>query len=180
MTDARTDSLISCNWDEVSGEIGALMRRYSELPRHIAKKHLQAAMKRALRPGVPALKKATPVGRVMKANKKGVVKMRRSGALRRAATSKSRYIGRNSDGVVVGTLGYRYGEQSLKAIWIEFGTKRMPGRPIVQGVMRTFKPEAAAHLTKEMAVALEKAAAELAAGMNPTRVYSAGGTWRPA
>ena len=164
MSEIRTDSLLWCNWDQVSGEIGSLMQRFSALPRHIAKKHLGAAMKRALRPGVPALKAATPVGMVMKANKKGVVKMRRSGELRRAATSKSRYIGTNSDGVVVGVLGYKYGEQSRKAIWIEFGTKRMVKRPIVQGVMRTFKPQAAATLTKEMAAALEKAATELASG----------------
>jgi hypothetical protein len=40
----------------------------------------------------------------------------------------------------------------------------MVKRPIVQGVMRGFKPQAAAALTKEMAAALEKAATELNSG----------------
>ncbi len=164
MSEIQTDALIWANWDQVSGEIGALMQRFKELPRHIAKKHLGAAMKRALRPGVPALRKATPVGMVMKANKAGVVKLRRSGELRRSATAKSRYIGNNRDGVAVGTLGYKYGPESRKAIWVEYGKKRMVKRPIVQGVMRGFKPQAAAALTKEMAAALEKAATELNSG----------------
>lgn len=174
-----TDALVSLNWDQVSGEIGAMMQRFGELPKHIAKKHLQAAMKRALRPGVPLLKAATPVGRVMKANKKGVVKLRKSGALRRAATAKSKYIGRNADGAVVGTLGYRYGEESRKAIWLEFGTSRgIAPRRMVAGVMDRLKPQVASVLVGEMAVALEKAAKELAAGKNPTRIYSKGGSWR--
>lgn len=161
----QTDALLWCNWDQVSGEIGALMQRYAVLPRDIAKKHLQAAMKRALRPGVPLLKAATPVGRKLKANKKGVVKMRRSGDLRRAVTTKSRYIGRNADGIVVGTLGYKYGSESRKAIWLEFGTNAgIKPRHMVRGVMATFKPQAAAALAGEMAAALEKAAKELADG----------------
>lgn len=180
MSGIRTDTLIWCNWDQVSGEIGSLMKRYSALPRHVAKKHLASAMKRALRPGVPALRKATPVGRVMKANKAGVVKMRRSGELRRAATARSRYIGRNDDGIVVGVLGYKYGWDSRKAIWLEFGTKRVVKRRIVAGVMQTFRPQAAANLTREMASALEKAAAELAAGKNPTRTYHSDGTYTTA
>lgn len=169
MSEIRTDTLIWCNWDQVSGEIGSLMKRFSALPRHVAKKHLAASMKRALRPGVPALRAATPVGRVMKANKKGVVKMRRSGELRRAATARSRYIGTNADGIVVGVLGYKYGAESRKAIWLEFGTKRIVKRGIVSRVMQTFRPQANANLTREMAAALEKAAAELAAGRNPGR-----------
>jgi len=164
MSDIQTDALIWANWDQVSGEIGALMQAYKALPRHIAKKHLGKAMRDALRPGVSALRAATPVGMVMKANKKGVVKLRRNGALRRAATAKSRYIGNNRDGIAVGTLGYKYGDESRKAIWIEEGTKRMAKRPIVQAVMRSFKPQAAANLMKTMAVQLEKAATELNSG----------------
>jgi hypothetical protein len=171
VSEVRTDTLIWCNWQQVSGEIGAMMQRFNVLPRHIAKKHLQAAMRRALRPGVPILRAATPVGRVMKANKAGVVKMRRSGELRRAATVRTRYIGKNADGIVVGALGYRYGAESRKAIWLEFGTKRITKRRIVAGVMQTFRPQAYSTLTQEMAAALEKAANELAAGKNPTRSY---------
>ena len=78
-----TDQLVSLNWDQMSGEIGSLMAGFNALPRHVAKKYLGAAMKRALKIGVPVLKRNTPVGKVRKANKKGVVKLRNSGALRR-------------------------------------------------------------------------------------------------
>lgn len=169
----NTDALIWCNWQQVSGEIGALMQRFDKLPRHLAKKHLKAAMKRALRKGVPALKDATPVGRVMRANKKGVVKMRRSGELRRAATALSRYVGTNADGIVVGVLGYKYGFQSRKAIWLEFGTETgIKPRGIVRGVMQKFKPEAAANLKTEMLAALDASAKELASE-KATAAYAA-------
>lgn len=155
------------NWDQVSGEVGALMQRYAALPRHIAKKHLIASMKRAMRPAVPALRAATPVGRVLKANKKGVVKMRRSGALRRAATAKAAYKGRNADGIVIGAVGYKYGPESRKAIWLEFGTKSgVVPRGIVAGVMRSEGGRIASRITEEMAAALEKATNEVAAGKN--------------
>jgi hypothetical protein len=168
-----TDALISLNWKQVSGEIGALMQRFKALPRHIAKKHLVAVMKRALRPGVTLLRAATPVGRAMRANKKGVVKMRRTGDLRRAATARSKYIGKNADGIVVGVLGYRYGAESQKAIWLEFGTSNgIKPRHIVRGVMDSFRPQSAAALAGEMAAALEKAAKELSSD-KATAAYGA-------
>lgn len=166
----RTDSLIWCNWDQVSGEVGALMQRYAALPRHIAKKHLKASMKRALRPGVPALKKATPKRKTFVRFGQNVVSGEytatkiKGGALRRAATAKSYYKGTNRDGYAVGVLGYKYGTESRKAIWLEFGTDRIKPRGIVRGVMQSFKPQAQANLLKEMTAALENAAKELASG----------------
>jgi len=103
----------------------------------------------------------------MKANKNGVLKMRRSGELRRAAVAKAYYKGRNADGFVVGVLGYKYGPQSRKAIYLEFGTKYVRPRGIVAGVMQAYKGKAATNLSGEMAAALEKASQELAAGKNP-------------
>jgi len=52
--------MISLNWEQVDGQIGALVQRYAGLPRYIAKKHLVASMRRALKPGIPILRKNTP------------------------------------------------------------------------------------------------------------------------
>lgn len=165
--------MIALNWQGMSGEVGALMARYDELPRHIAKKHLGAAMKRALKIGIPVLKRNTPKGggrNVRATISKGEIKTdtrRRGGALRRAATVNSKYVGRNADGFVIGRLGYRYGTESRKAIWLEFGTKHITPRQFVQRTYEQIKTPASRMLIGEMRKALEKACAELAAGKNP-------------
>jgi hypothetical protein len=172
--------VISLNWKSVEGEIGSLMQRFAELPRHIAKKHLQAAMKRALKIGVPVLKKNTPKGgtkTVRSATTRnargqftagsGKLKKVRGGALRRAVTTKSKYVGKNKDGFVVGTLGYKGGTESRKAIWLEFGTTRgLEARKMVERSMSQIGPQVSAKLAAEMALALEKSAAEVAAKKN--------------
>jgi hypothetical protein len=181
--------MISLNWNGMEGQIGALMARYAELPRHIAKKHLQAAMKRTVKDGVPVLKRLTPKGgtrTVRAALKRGAggrfvqgsgKKSRvRGGALRRAVTTKAKYIGRNADGAVYGVVGYRAGFESRKAIWLEFGTSRgVKPQQMIEKFKREYGGPAAGKLAAEMAAALEKAAAELASGMNPTRTFGRGG-----
>ena len=160
-----TDQLVSLNWTGMSGEIGSLMAGFNALPRHVAKKYLGAAMKRALKIGVPVLKRNTPVGKVLKANKKGVVKLRNSGALRRAATAKSKYVGTNKDGLVVGILGYKYGDQSKKALWLEFGTSRgIKPRRMASRALNECRNDIAAKLCKELAASLEAAATEIRDG----------------
>jgi hypothetical protein len=177
--------MISLNWDGMQGEIGALMARFNELPRHIAKKHLRAAMRRSVKDGVPVLKSLTPKGSTRTTRnklKRGAggrfvsgsgKKLRvRGGALRRSVTTKAKYIGRNRDGIVYGVVGYKAGMESRKAIWLEFGTSRgISPRNIMEQFRARYGAPAASRLAAEMASALEKAAAELAAGMNPTRSY---------
>lgn len=159
--------MISLNWHGMRDEIGSLMARYAELPRHIAKKHLNAAMKRALKPGVPILRRNTPPVGTTRGRKKAGAR-RTSGALRKAATSKSKYIGRNADGRVFGVLGYRAGFESRKAIWQEFGTSNgVKPKLMVQKTIDEFGPQVNSFLVSEMKSALEKAAKELASGMNP-------------
>jgi hypothetical protein len=165
--------MISLNWRGMDGEIGALMARFDELPRHIAKKHLLAVVKRVGQEGVPRLKANTPVGRTktIKATiHRGELKQnhkRRGGALRRAATVVARYKGRNRDGVAYGVLGYKFGWESRKAIWLENGTVRIAPREMVGRTMRAWRGPLTSKLAAEMAHALEKAAKELESGMNP-------------
>lgn len=166
--------MLELSFDGMEGEIGALMKRYDALPRYIAKKHLKAVMKRANKSAVPALKSNTPVGRT-KVVKRTIVRgefrenmKRRGGALRRAAAVRSYFKGNNASGVVVGVLGYKYGWESRKAIWLENGTKRgLSPRRMVATTMATWKGPAAKLLAEELAKALEKAVKEAAAGINP-------------
>lgn len=156
--------MIDLKWEGMEGEIGAIMARFNALPRHIAKKHLVAAIKRAGKDGVKVLKKNTPKGRTQTVGEKKV----RGGALRRASTMRAKYYGRNRDGSAVGVLGYKFGFESRKAIWLEFGTSRgIQPRRMVSRTMQEWGPSVAKKLEVELAAALEKAAAELASGMNP-------------
>jgi hypothetical protein len=171
--------MIGMNYEEVRGDIGALVRRFDALPKHISRKHLGAAMKLAVRQsrGVQVLKSMTP-------KKKGKYKAewvgdkRTAGGLRRSATVKT--VGVRSGGSAFSVLGYKYGWESRKAIWQEFGTKRgcKPQRMAERAFRQIAKPVAAI-LGAKLVNALYAAARELERGMNPTRVYSADGTWRP-
>lgn len=160
--------MISLNWDGLDGQIGSLMDAYKKLPRHIAKKHLQAAMKRALKDAVPVLKAETPKGKSQRVvGEDGRSKTRRGGALRRAATVRAKYYGKNDSGTVAGTLGYKAGTESRKAIWLEFGTTRgIEPRRIIDRVMRRVKGPTRSKLARELAEALEKAARDLAPGVD--------------
>lgn len=177
--------MIALNWDGMEGEIGALMARFDELPRHIAKKHLIAAVRRSMKEGVPVLKAITPKGKPqIKRNKlmrgaggrfvagSGKKMKVRGGAMRRAVTSKAKYIGKNKGGIVYGVVGYKAGMESRKAIWLEFGTSRgVKPRNLIEQFRARYGGPSAARLASEMGNALEKAAAELASGMNPTRSF---------
>lgn len=166
--------MIVLGWNNVEGQIGELMKRYAELPRSVAKKHMQAAMRRAGKAAVPILKSNTPVGggrRVKAAVVRGQLKTnykRRGGSLRRAATFVARYKGTNRDGAVFGILGYKYGWDSRKAIWLEFGTSRgIEPRRMVEASMSAAKGVVGGRLEAELAAALDKAVAEANSPMRP-------------
>jgi HK97 gp10 family phage protein len=176
--------VIALNWLTVNGQIGGMVQRFAELPRHIAKKHMRAAVRRAIKEGVPVLRKLTPKG--LPRNTRAAVKrdaggrflqgsgkkMRiRGGALRRSVTTKAKYIGRNRDGVVYGVVGYRAGTESRKAIWLEFGTSRIKPREIMQKFRQQYGGPAAKTLAREMRKALAAAARELASGKNSNPNY---------
>ena len=163
--------MISLRWDStMQAEIAALMDRYKALPKHIAKKHLVAAMRRTLKDGVPLLRAVTPPvgvrrGRLRRGEK------RSSGALRRSVTTKAKYIGRNADGAVYGVVGYRAGMESRKALWLEFGTTRVEPRRIIAAFLQRYGGPSLDRLKGEMVAALEKAGRELDSGKNPTRTF---------
>ena len=176
--------MISLNWLTVQGQIGGLVQRFNELPRHIAKKHMRAAIRRSIKDGVPVLRKLTPKGRPR--NTRAAVKrdaggrfvqgsgkkMRiRGGALRRSVTTKAKYIGRNRDGIVYGVVGYRAGMESRKALWLEFGTSKIKPRDILEKFRRAYGRPAAKTLARELKKAFEAAGRELASGMNANPNY---------
>lgn len=160
-------------------DIDALVANYSHLPRHIAKKHLKAALGRAVRPHVKTLRSETPKGKrkmvrtAFKRNErgqhvKGSGKLKNTaGMLRRAATVRTGWKGTNRDGYAFGVLGYKYGSESKKAIWLEFGTTKIEPRRIVQKVHDRVKGIVMKTLKRELVVAFEAAGRELASGKNP-------------
>lgn len=159
--------MINVNFEELLGEHRALAGRYKALPDHLAKKHVLASMRRSLKStgGVSLLRQNTPpIGTRRGRRKKG--EKRSSGELRRSVTTKAKWIGRNRDGAAFAALGYKYGWNSRKAIWAEFGTKWQDAYRMVQRTYDQIKGPMAANLSKYLAEALEKAAAEEAGGKN--------------
>ena len=160
--------MFTINSDAMSAEVKAIAARFDELPKHIAKKHLVASMRRAISKAkwVQTLRRLTPPlntrrGRRAKGEK------RSTGELRRAVTTKARWIGNNKNGAAVAGLGYRYGKDSKKAIFLEFGTKFIEPRRMVEKAYAVIRNPVAKGLAAEMAVALERAARELASKKNP-------------
>ena len=150
--------------------IGKLMKAFRGLPRHIAKKHIKAAMKRTIKPGVPILRSLTPPLSTRRGRRKKGEKARSTGELRRSVMAKTGQTGNNKDfgSFVWGVLGYRLKGQNRKAIWMNYGTGTGgPAFNMIEKAMEKMGPIAASTLAKELAVGLEKAAAEIAAGKNP-------------
>ena len=171
--------MIYLNSNSLNKQLTALVKVFDRFPKHIAKKHIGAAMKRALKFAVPILKSNTPKGgstiktAAVTRNSRGQFltgsgKKRkvRGGALRRAVVAKSKYVGTNKAGFTVGTLGYKYGTESKKALWLEFGTK-MGVKPklFMEKTYNEVKGKVAANLAKELAAAVESAARDLAPGV---------------
>ena len=158
--------MISINWAKLLGEFSDMAGAFESLPSHLAKKHLLASMKRSFAKSgaVKQLRQNTPPIGVRRGRRRKGEK-RSTGALRRAVTTKARWIGRNKDGVAVAGLGYKYGWESRKAIWHEFGTTRMQARHMMERTFEQVRGKVAASLSSELAKSLEKAADEL--GRNP-------------
>lgn len=168
------------------GDIAALMSRFQELPNHIARKHMQAAIRRVMKFAVPHLKRNTPKRRSYvrfgggRGGREYTATKIKGGSLRRSVITKASYIRSKADGggVAYGSVGYSRAKapaessqsgitQSRKAIWLEFGTEFAFARGMVAMTMKQIGKPAAGMLATELAAALEKAANELASKKNP-------------
>lgn len=161
--------MINVNWEALLGENRALAGRFRELPDHLAKKHLAASMRKAIRDagGVKELRKNTPPVNTRRGRRKKGEKPRSTGALRRAVMVKAKWIGRNRDGAAYAGLGYRFGAESKKAIWLEFGTTYVQAIRMMERTYESIRGPVASRLSANLAAAIEKAAAELASKKNP-------------
>lgn len=161
--------MISLNFEKMTAQMQALAQAYEELPKHIAKKHIRAAMGRAVKKtgGVQVLRSRTPPLGVTRGRRKKGEKPRSTGELRKSVTVKTGWKGKNDDGTAFAMLGYRYGWNSRKAIWAEYGTKWRDGLYMAQETFNEIKGGVAASLEGELADALEKAVNEVNAMYNP-------------
>jgi hypothetical protein len=158
------------NYPHLSGDVADIIAAYRQLPPHIAKKHLRAAMGRTIKPFLPALKANTPTY---------------TGNLKRSVTSVTRFYDRADHGAVVGVVGFSRGGKTKRnmgnhGLFVEAGTKprrtrakrfcgSMPAVGMLKRTLSTMRGPILANLGMEMAVALEKATRELASGKNPGR-----------
>jgi len=123
---------------------------------------MKSALKKALKFAVPVLKANTPKGKARRGADGKKIKGS-SGSLRRAVTVRSKFIGRNRDGFVVGAIGYKHGEQSRKAIWVELGTSRgISPQAFMDRTYNQIRGQVSDELTRELAHALEMAARDSA------------------
>lgn len=160
--------MINVNWNEVLGDFASLAGAYEKLPSHIAKKHLLASMRRSIAKsgGLKLLRQNTPPLGTRRGRRKKGEKAKSSGALRKSVMTKARWIGTNKSGAAVAGLGYKYGWNSRKAIWKEYGTKWQQAMGMMQRTFDQIRGPVASALASELAAALEKAQAEVASKRN--------------
>jgi hypothetical protein len=158
--------VISITMSPIDREIAALVGRLKELPGHLARKHITAAAGRAVRPFKGVMVKNTPPAGLKKGRRKKGEKPKSTGALRRSVkihTARKKAVG-------YAVMGYRAGDESRKALWLELGTKRgIRPRGIIKAVMAEVRPKVQKRLPEELRKALENAVKELASGKNPGR-----------
>lgn len=160
--------MINVNWSQLVGGVEGLAKAYANLPSHIAKKHLLACMKRAIvkSGGVRLLRQNTPPTGTRRGRRKKGEKAKSTGALRKSVMAKSRFVGTNSGGYAAAGLGYRFGDESRKAIWHEFGTPRIKAKRMAETTYNSIRDQVASQLATELAAALEKAQGEVKGNQN--------------
>jgi hypothetical protein len=178
--------VIDLRFDGMDEEIASIVSRMDALPNYIARKHAQAAVKRVMKYAIPALKKNTPRRRSFtrfgggRGGREYTATKVKGGTLRQSVISKASYLRPKGGGgaTIYGAVGYSTKAapaessgpgitQSRKAIWLEFGTVNAFARGMVEMTMKQIGRPAAQKLAAELAVSIEKAAAELASKKNP-------------
>jgi hypothetical protein len=173
--------------DKSNRDLDDLIRAYAKLPGSLARKHLKAAIRRSIKPFVPALKAATP---------------RSTGNLRRSVTTVvkfgtkvSRGSGEAFRGTAIGIVGFsRRGKKKNQkgdhSVLVESGTKprfrktavgkrggvkarsnfsagqgstgKMPPKHMLRDTLASKKSGILSNLELEMGVSLERATQEAA------------------
>ena len=165
--------------DKSNRDLDDLIRAYAKLPGSLARKHLKAAIRRSIKPFVPALKAATP---------------RATGNLRRSVTTVVKFgtkVTRGSmesfRGTAIGIVGFsRKGKKKNQkgdhSVLVEAGTKprfrkgvrgnsfsagqgstgKGPPRHMLRDTLAAKKSGILSNLELEMGVSLERATQEAA------------------
>jgi hypothetical protein len=150
-------------------DLDDLIRAYSKLPGSLARKHLKAAIRRSIKPFVPALKAATPRGA--------------TGNLRRSVTTVVKFGTKVSRvntysfrGTAMGIVGFsRKGKKKNQkgdhSVLVEAGTKprrrksgaatgKMPPKHMLRDTLAAKRSGILSNMEIEMGVSLERAIAE--------------------
>jgi len=156
--------------DKSNRDLDDLIRAYAKLPGSLARKHLKAAIRRSIKPFVPALKSATP---------------RASGNLRRSVTTVVRFGtkvsrggGDSFRGTAIGIVGFsrkgnKKNQKGDHSVLVEAGTKprqrkrggstgTMPPRHMLRDTLASKRSGILGNLEIEMGVSLERATQEAA------------------
>ena len=156
--------------DKSNRDLDDLIRAYAKLPGSLARKHLKAAIRRSIKPFVPALKAATP---------------RATGNLRRSVTTVVKFgtkVTRGSmesfRGTAIGVVGFsRKGKKKNQkgdhSVLVESGTKhrrrksgastgQSPPRHMLRDTLASKRSGILSNMEIEMGVSLERATQEAA------------------
>jgi hypothetical protein len=157
--------------DKSNRDLDDLIRAYAKLPGSLARKHLKAAIRRSIKPFVPALKSATPRGA--------------TGNLRRSVTTVVKFgtkVTRGSmdsfRGTSMGIVGFsRKGKKKNQkgdhSVLVEAGSKprqrkrrgptgTMPPKHMLRDTLASKRSGILGNLEIEMGVSLERATQEAA------------------
>lgn len=156
--------------DKSNRDIDDLIRAYAKLPGSLVSKHLKAAIRRSIKPFVPALKAATPRGR--------------TGNLRRSVTTVVKLGKMMTHGVgsfrgtAIGIVGYsrkgsKKNQQGNHSVLVESGSKprrrkgggstgTMPPKHMLRDTLAAKKSGILSNMEIEMGVSLERATQEAA------------------
>jgi hypothetical protein len=148
--------LVTFNSSDVIHDIDALRRGYAELPTGLARKHIGAAMKRAMAPLMPLFRAAAP---------------RRTGRLRRSVTTITRFAGNSGRFYAAVGFGRSKTKQGHHAILVAEGTKARYTRkrrycgigkanPSMAALASQIRSAAPPEFEMQLAAALEKAIKE--------------------
>jgi len=155
--------------DKSNRDLDDLIRAYAKLPGSLARKHLKAAIRRSIKPFVPALKSATPRG--------ATGNLRRSvTTVVRFGTKVSRGGGDSFRGTVMGIVGFsRKGKKKNQkgdhSVLVEAGSKprkrkrggstgTMPPKHMLRDTLASKRSGILSNMEIEMGVSLERAVRE--------------------